>query len=73
MPFSNTTHEMARNAPLIGSALYLNFISEYGTVIVTTLAILYGVMQLTLRWLEHRALMRKHKEFQHGRQRRKRK
>lgn len=53
--------EFARNAPLAGGALYLSFISQYGAAIVTTLAIVYGVMQMTLRLLEHRAIMRKNK------------
>ncbi|CAB1282954.1 Phage Holin [Xylella phage Cota] len=53
--------EFARNVPLTGGALYLSFISQYGAAIVTTLAIVYGVMQVTLRILEHRAIMRKNK------------
>ena len=53
--------EFARNVPLTGGALYLSFISQYGAAIVTTLAIVYGVMQMTLRILEHRAIMRKNK------------
>ena len=53
--------DFARNIPLTGGALYLSFISQYGTTIVTTLAIVYGVMQVTLRILEHRAIMRKNK------------
>lgn len=52
--------ELARNVPLTGGALYLSLISQYGAAIVTTLAIVYGVMQVTLRILEHRAIMRKH-------------
>lgn len=71
MSISNTTTEMARSAPLVGSAIYLNFISQYGTVLVTTLAILYGVMQLILRWREHKALMTKHRSISlYGRKRR---
>ena len=52
--------EFARNVPLAGGALYLSLISQYGAAIVTTLAILYGVLQVTLRIMEHRAIMRKH-------------
>lgn len=51
--------ELARNVPLTGGALYLSFISQYGAALVTTFAIIYGVMQMTLRILEHRAIMRK--------------
>lgn len=53
------TMEVARNTPLTAGALYLSFISQYGAPIVTTLAIIYGVMQVVLRILEHRAAMRK--------------
>lgn len=53
--------EFARNVPLTGGALYLSFISQYGAAIVTSLAIVYGLMQMTLRIMEHRAIMRKHK------------
>lgn len=53
--------EVARQAPLTASAVYVSFISMYGSEIVTTLAIVYGVMQVTLRILEHRAIMRKNK------------
>lgn len=41
--------EFARNAPLTAGAIYLNFISQYGAAIVTTLAIVYGVLQI-VRW-----------------------
>lgn len=53
------TTELARNAPLGGAAVYLSFISQYGTAIVTTLAVLYALMQFTLRIREHRAIMKK--------------
>lgn len=53
--------ELARNAPMTAGALYLSFISQYGAAIVTSLAIVYAVMQMTLRWVEHRAVMNKHK------------
>lgn len=51
--------ELVRNAPLTGGALYLSYISQYGAAIVTTLAIIYAIMQMTMRVLEHRAIMRK--------------
>ena len=54
--------ELARNVPLTGGALYLSFISTYGAAIVTTLAIVYAIMQITLRYREHRAIMRKNEE-----------
>ena len=54
--------ELARNIPLTASAAYLSFMSEYGAIIVTSLAIVFGCMQIVLRALEHRAIMRKHKE-----------
>lgn len=41
--------EVARQTPLIAGAAYLNFVSTYGAAIVTTLAIIYGVLQLYLR------------------------
>jgi len=56
--------EIARNTPLTAGALYINFISQYGATIVTTLAIAYALMQMYLRWKEHRLLLadRKAKE-----------
>lgn len=54
--------ELSRNAPLSLGAVYLGFVSQYGAAAVTTIALLYGVMQFVLRWQEHRAIMRKHKE-----------
>ena len=54
--------EVARNLPLSAGAVYLSFVSQYGTAIVTTLAILFGVMQIYLRWREHKAIMRKNQE-----------
>jgi hypothetical protein len=54
--------ELARNVPLSAGAVYLSFISTYGTAIVTTLAIVYAVLQMYLRWQEHKAIMRKNKE-----------
>lgn len=62
--------EMARNAPLTAGALYLSFISQYGGAVVTSFAIIYAIMQMVLRWKEHRALMNKHKEPRNGRKRR---
>lgn len=54
--------DLARNVPLSAGAMYLTFVSEYGAVIVTTLAIVFGVMQIVMRVREHRAIMRKNKE-----------
>lgn len=53
--------EMSRNAPLLAGATYLNFVSTYGAAIVTSLAIMYGIMQIVMRTLEHRAIMRRNK------------
>jgi len=57
--------EIGRTTPLAVGALYLNFISQYGTAIVTTLAIIYGIMQIVLRLREHLAF--RHKEKAHRR------
>lgn len=54
--------ELARNAPLTMGAAYLSFISQYGTILVTSLAIVYAILQMVLRVQEHRAIMRKNKE-----------
>lgn len=51
--------EIARQGPLVAGAAYLNFVSTYGAAIVTTLAIIYGVLQLYLRTKEHKAIMKK--------------
>lgn len=59
---SSATTEVVRYAPLGASAWYLNFVSQYGAAVVTTIAIAYGVMQLVFRYLEHRAIMRKNRE-----------
>lgn len=50
--------ELARQAPLGAVALYMNFVSDYGAAIVTTLAVIYGVMQIVLRIMEHRKIMK---------------
>lgn len=52
--------ELVRQTPLVAGAAYLNFVSQYGAAIVTTLAIVYGVLQLILRSREHKAFMLKH-------------
>ena len=49
--------EVVRTSPLTASAIYLNFISTYGTAIVTTLAIIYGAAQFYWRYREHRKVM----------------
>lgn len=54
--------EIARNAPLTAGALYMNFIGQYGAMLVTTIAIVYGVMQMYLRIREHRIYVEKNKE-----------
>ena len=54
--------DLVRNAPLTGSAVYLSFMSQYGSAVVTSLAIIYGLMQMWLRYKEHKAIMHKNKE-----------
>lgn len=58
----STAVDLARNAPLTGSAVYLSFMSQYGSTVVTTLAIIYGLLQMWLRYKEHKAIMTKNKE-----------
>ena len=53
--------EVTRSVPLIVGASYLNFVSTYGAALVTTLAVLYGSLQIVMRTLEHRAIMRRNK------------
>lgn len=50
--------EVARQAPLTASAVYVSFISMYGSEIVITLAVVYGVLQIIFRIAEHRKIMR---------------
>lgn len=49
--------EVVRTSPLTAGALYLNFISTYGSAIVTTLAILYAVAQFYWRYRENKKIM----------------
>lgn len=42
-----------------GWALYANWVSTYGSAIVTTLSIIYGLYALYTRRMENRATMRK--------------
>ncbi|UYA98880.1 hypothetical protein IVIADoCa7_54 [Xanthomonas phage vB_Xar_IVIA-DoCa7] len=53
-------------APLTGMAFYLNFVSEWGTAIVTLLAIITFVLTTVWRWIEHKARMRRLKERDDG-------
>jgi len=53
--------ELVRNVPLTAAAAYVSFISQYGAVIVTSLAIVYGVYQIILRTLEHKLIKDKHR------------
>lgn len=46
-------------APLTGMAFYLNFVSEWGTAIVTLLAVVTFILTTVWRWIEHKARMRK--------------
>lgn len=66
--------ELARNLPLSVSAFYLSFINQYGAVLVTSMALIYGVLQIILRVREHRILVRadEKKEILHVKSKRKR-
>lgn len=57
MNITPASTDVGRTLPLAAGAFYLNFISQYGTAIVTTLAIVYGIMQIFMRWREHRKIM----------------
>lgn len=59
----NLAADAAKVTPLLSAAWYLNFVSQYGAMVVTTLAILYGVMGLVLRGKE---LWNKFKEKRNG-------
>lgn len=50
----NFTVEFLRAAPPLAAAGYLNFVSDYGTAIVTTLTIIYVLLGVVLRVLEFR-------------------
>lgn len=58
MQLTPASSELGRVAPLLAGSFYLNFISQYGSIIVTTIAIVYGVMQMVFRYQEHRKLMK---------------
>lgn len=53
----SVANEVIRVSPLTASALYLNFISTYGSAIVTTLAVLYAIFQFYWRAREHKKIM----------------
>lgn len=57
MQLPNASAELGRSAPLALTAFYLNFISTYGAAMVTTIAIIFGIMQLVFRWREHKKIM----------------
>ena len=46
--------EFLRAAPPLAATTYLNFVSDYGAAIVTTLTILYVLLGVILRVLEFR-------------------
>ncbi|WWO60265.1 hypothetical protein [Xanthomonas phage SB3] len=48
-------------APLTGMAVYLNFISEWGSAIVTILAAITFVLTNLWNWRVYKARMRKEK------------
>lgn len=66
MTSPSLTSEVVRASPLTASALYLNYISTYGTAVVTTLAIAYGIAQFYWRAREHSKLMGEKKDVEPG-------
>ena len=58
MQLTPASTELGRQVPLAIGAVYMNFISTYGAAIVTTMAIVYGVMQMVLRVIEHKKIMK---------------
>lgn len=46
--------EFARAAPPLVATGYLNFVSDYGTAIVTTLTFIYVLLGVVMRILEFR-------------------
>lgn len=45
--------EVMRVAPLGAGAVYLQFVSTYGSAILTTLGVVYAIVNITLRIKEH--------------------
>lgn len=45
----NLAADAAKVTPLLSAAWYLNFVSQWGATLVTSLAIIYGVMGLVVR------------------------
>lgn len=45
----NLAADAAKAVPLASAAWYLNFVSQWGATVVTSLAIIYGVMGLVVR------------------------
>lgn len=62
MTIPSVAQDVARNAPISLSAMYLSFVDQYGAALVTSLAICFGILQIVLRWREHRAIMKKNEE-----------
>ncbi|QOI69548.1 holin class II [Xanthomonas phage Xaa_vB_phi31] len=63
--------ELAAATPLTGLSLFASWMTAYSSVIITSLAILAFGAQMTWRFIEHRAIMRKNSEVSHGEERRK--
>ena len=53
--------ELVKQVPLTAVAYSLSFFNQYGALVVTLLAIVYGVMQIYLRRIEHRMIVEKYK------------
>lgn len=58
--------EIAAATPLTGLSFAAAWITAYSPVIITLLAIVGFGAQMVWRFIEHRAIMRKNKESDHG-------
>ncbi|QYW01765.1 hypothetical protein CPT_Ptah_050 [Stenotrophomonas phage Ptah] len=58
--------ELAAATPLTGLSFVAAWMSAYSPVIITSLAIIGFAAQMVWRFIEHRAIMRKNKEADHG-------
>lgn len=61
---TNVGIDVSRTGGLLatGWALYASWLSTYGSAIVTTLSIVYGVYALYTRRMENKAIMKKNEE-----------
>ena len=52
--------EVMKNLPLFVLAYIIDLLQNYGAVVATVLAIVYGSIQIIYRRKEHRAIMEQH-------------